>query len=80
MKVEVQLFATLAQYLPAGRTSERTLVDVPAGASVADLLVVLGVPPAMPRIVLVNGHDAPEDHQLQPDDVVAAFPPLAGGC
>ena len=79
MKVEVQLFATLAQYLPAAHTNDRTLVDVPAGARVADLLVALGVPAAMPRIVLVNGHDAPEDHVLQPDDIVAAFPPLAGG-
>jgi molybdopterin converting factor small subunit len=77
--VEVQLFATLAQYLPAGRTTDRTLVDVPPGTRVEDLLRSLGIPSAMPRIVLVNGHDADEDRLLQPDDVVSAFPPLAGG-
>jgi molybdopterin converting factor small subunit len=79
VKVEVQLFATLAQYLPAGRPAERTLLDVPAGTRVTDLLSHLGIPAAMPRIVLVNGHDADDDRVLQPDDVVSAFPPLAGG-
>lgn len=33
----------------------------------------------MPRIVLVNGHDAVEEHPLHPEDVITAFPPLAGG-
>lgn len=75
MKIEVQLFATLAQYLPDGRA----IVEVPARARVADVLASLGVPAAMPRIVLVNGHDAEDDRVLEPDDVIAAFPPLAGG-
>ncbi|MBI1736319.1 MAG: MoaD/ThiS family protein [Candidatus Rokubacteria bacterium] len=79
MKIEVQLFATLAQYLPAGRDTDRAIVEMPPGARVADVLAALGVPAAMPRIVLVNGHDAADDHVLEPDDVVAAFPPLAGG-
>ena len=79
MNVEVQLFATFAQYLPPRRDADRAVIDVPAGTRVADLLASLGIPPALPRIVLVNGHDAEDDHLLQPDDVVAAFPPLAGG-
>ncbi|HJU86458.1 MAG TPA: MoaD/ThiS family protein [Gemmatimonadota bacterium] len=80
MKIEVQLFATLAQYLPPERDTGRAVLEVPADARVADVLASLGVPAALPRIVLVNGHEADEDRILRPDDVVAAFPPLAGGC
>ena len=43
------------------------------------LLRRLGIPDDVPRVVLVNGHDADDDRPLQPDDVVSAFPPLAGG-
>ena len=78
MKVEVELFATLAEYLPAG-TRDRAPVDVPADATVTDLLHTLGIPDVMPRIVLVNGHDADDGDRLRPGDVVSVFPPLAGG-
>ena len=80
MKVEVQLFATLAQYLPPERNTDRAVIDVATGVRVADVLASLGVPATMPRIVLVNGHETDEDHVLGPDDVVAGFPPQAGGC
>jgi molybdopterin converting factor small subunit len=79
VKVEVQLFATLAPYLPPADTDGRSLIDLSTPATVADVLQVLGIPAAMPRIVLVNGHDADESASLAPDDVVAIFPPLAGG-
>ena len=78
MKVEVELFATLAEYLPAG-AGDRAPVDVPVDATVTDLLHTLGIPDAMPRIVLVNGHDAEDGERLRPGDVVSVFPPLAGG-
>ena len=78
MKVEVELFATLAEYLPAG-TSDRAPVDLPTDATVTDLLHTLGIPDAMPRIVLVNCHDAEDGERLRPGDVVSVFPPLAGG-
>jgi hypothetical protein len=79
VKVGLQLFATLAQYLPPGQDPDRVMLDVPPGARVSDVLASLGVPAAMPRIVLVNGHEADEDRVLAPNDVLAAFPPLAGG-
>ncbi|MBI2202271.1 MAG: MoaD/ThiS family protein [Candidatus Rokubacteria bacterium] len=79
MKVEVQLFATLAPYQPPSGEDGRALLDVPPGTTVTQALRALGIPDEMPRIVLVNGHDALDDRLLQPDDVVAAFPPLAGG-
>lgn len=79
MKVEVQLFATLAPYQPPSGQDGRALLDVPSGTTVVQALRALGIPDEMPRIVLVNGHEALDDRALEPDDVVAAFPPLAGG-
>ena len=79
MKVEVQLFATLAPFQPAADASGRSVIDLPSPATVADVLRALAIPDPMPRIVLVNGHDAEGDRLLEPDDVVSVFPPLAGG-
>jgi molybdopterin converting factor small subunit len=55
------------------------VIDVPADATVADVAHALRIPDELPKIVLVNGHEAEDDVRLQPDDVVAMFPPLAGG-
>lgn len=79
MKVEVQLFATLAQFLPPRSEHGRAVVDVPDGGTVGDVADALGIPAAMPRIALVNGEDADDGRRLAPGDVVTLFPPLAGG-
>ena len=80
MIIEVELFATLVPYLPPEHDSHgRARVDLPDGATVADLASRLGIPPELPRIVLVNGEDAEADHRLAPEDQVTFFPPLAGG-
>lgn len=79
MKIEVQLFATLAQYQPAVDASGRSVIDVPGGATVVDVLRALAVPDGLPKIILVNGHEADDSAHLAPNDVVTVFPPLAGG-
>lgn len=79
MKVEVSLFATLADYLPADSHGGRGLVDLPEGSTVVDLARALGIPPDLPWIVLVNGQDAEAGRRLAAEDVVTLFPPLAGG-
>ena len=79
MKVEVQLFATLAAYLPPdGREGAATL-DVPDRSTVHDVIQRLGLPTDLERVTLVNGGDAPPDRSLSSGDVLALFPPLAGG-
>lgn len=80
MTVRVQLFATLAAYLPAG-SAERggASVEVPDGATLSDLVAALGIPADLPRLALVNGREAEPGHRLAPGDEVALFPPLAGG-
>lgn len=80
MKVEVRLFATLVTFLPAAsRNAGTAILDVPDGATVADVTTALGIPPTLPRITLVNGEEAGPGRHLAAHDVVTLFPPLAGG-
>ena len=79
MTVEVRLFATLAQFLPADSTDGSAVVDVPEGSTIADVARRLGIPSGFDRVLLLNGVEAEPDQQLGPGDVVDIFPPLAGG-
>jgi molybdopterin converting factor small subunit len=79
VKVEVRLFATLAAFLPPGSRDDALLIEVPEGSTVRDVSRVLGMPPDLARVSLVNGHDRDLDRPLSDQDVVSLFPPLAGG-
>lgn len=79
MRVEVRLFATFAAFLPPDSVAGAATVEIAEGATVAELAERLGIPAALPRITLVNGEDAGLDRRLAFGDVVALFPPLAGG-
>jgi molybdopterin converting factor subunit 1 len=63
---------------------DRLEIDVPAGATVSDLLRELQaldperrLPPS--PLVAVNERYARHDHVLRPGDEVAVVPPVAGG-
>jgi hypothetical protein len=77
--IDVQLFASLARYLPPGRSGDAVTLEIPEGACVGDVIRRLGIPATMPRIVLVNGEDADDERVLEPHDVLSLVPPLAGG-
>jgi molybdopterin converting factor small subunit len=79
VKVEVRLFATFAAFLPPNSVAGAATVEVGEGTTVATLAERLGIPAAVSRITLVNGEDADPDRRLASGDVVAVFPPLAGG-
>lgn len=84
MKITFKLYATLTDYLPPlARASNRVSMDVPDGATVAEVVAQFQLPPKLVHLVLVNGHYiAPEvraTHALVPDDVLAVWPPIAGG-
>ncbi|OGK97366.1 MAG: hypothetical protein A2W08_00970 [Candidatus Rokubacteria bacterium RBG_16_73_20] len=68
-----------AAYLPPGSRDGVVVLDLPEDATVGDVMRRLGIPADSTRVVLVNGHDAAPEQSLAPDDVVAVFPPLAGG-
>jgi len=79
MMVQVELFATLGPYLPAGSAGDAPLLEVPTGSTVADIASRLGIPADMPWIALINGQDPTFRQRLREGDVVSMFPPLAGG-
>jgi molybdopterin converting factor small subunit len=79
MKVEVRLFATLQPYLPAGAHGDGISLDLPAGATVRDVVQSLKIPGELACLTVVNGRDADGDQVLAPGDELALFPPLAGG-
>jgi molybdopterin synthase sulfur carrier subunit len=79
MRVTVRLHATLRRFLPAGASNNVVTVEVAAGATVADVVARLGIPPGHAKMI-VSG-----DECLEPASVVRdgqeldLFPPLAGG-
>ena len=79
MRVEVELFATLAAYLPAGTTGDSVTLDLPDGTTVAEVIRSLAIPIRLECLTVVNGRDAPSEHRLADGDVLSLFPPLAGG-
>jgi len=79
VRVDVQLHATLATFLPSRARGGVAPVDLPDTATVADLIRELAIPLDLSRIVLVNGHDVDDETLLRAGDVVDVFPPLAGG-
>ncbi len=77
MRVQVKLFAGLRKLAPEGKSPFP--LDLPEGATVGELLKVLGVPEDKPKILLVNGRHAGNDQALRDGDEVSIFPPVAGG-
>jgi len=84
VRITLKLYATLTDYLPpAARAGNRTELDVTEGASIAAVLAPFGLPPKLTHLVLVNGvfvpREARDSHGLREGDVLAVWPPIAGG-
>ena len=84
MKITFKLFASLTDYLPpAVRALNAMEIEVPAGATVMQVIEPFALPPSMVHLVLVNGrYLAPPERSTQPlndGDVLAIWPPIAGG-
>jgi sulfur carrier protein ThiS len=83
VKVTVKLYATLADYLPSGARNNRIAVDVAESATVDAILRAFLLPPKLTHLVLVNGTyiapDARPTTGLVEGDVLAVWPPIAGG-
>lgn len=83
MRVTVKLYATLGDYLPPGASSNRVDVEVGEHATVDGVLAPFSLPPKLTHLVLVNGAFIPPGERattfLCAGDVVAVWPPIAGG-
>ena len=79
MTIQLALFAYLSRYQPdgqGGRTARP--IDVADGATVGELIALLGLPDGA-RVVLLNGRHAGDGQELSDGDRLAIFPPIAGG-
>lgn len=78
MKVKVKLFGPLRKRLPAGTKGRVAEIDMPEDATIDDLAVHLGIEEE-PAVVSLNDQEAHRGRKMKTGDVVAFFPPLAGG-
>ncbi len=79
MKIEIALYASLTQYLPAGAENRKAVITARDGATAREVMSQLSIPHDHPNILLVNGKQANPDTVLKDGESLAVFPPLAGG-
>ena len=84
MRITFKLYASLTQYLPAdSRYDNRVQLELPEGSPIAEVIAPFGLPERLVHLVLVNGTYVPPEqrltHVLKDGDVLAIWPPIAGG-
>lgn len=84
MKITLKLFASLTDYLPPeSRYTNIVVLDIAPETTIGQLVEQYRLPEKLVHLVLVNGHYiAPElrlAQTLTEGDVLAIWPPIAGG-
>ena len=84
MKITLKLFATLTEYLPPeSRYTNIVELDVPERTTVGSIIADKQLPAKWVHLVLVNGRyidpDKRDQQVLVDGDVLAIWPPIAGG-
>jgi sulfur carrier protein ThiS len=79
MEVKVTLFGHHARLLPPGTSGNATSVEFQEGATIADVLDALGVPPEGRSYVQLNGSREEPSAALADGDEVRVIVPLGGG-
>lgn len=79
IQVSIRLYAGLRHYLPDLPLGKPTLLILPTGAAVGDVLDRLGIPREETRSCFINGRQRDHDFVLSDGDEAAFFPPVAGG-
>ena len=83
MRITFKLYAGLGEYLPADSRNNTTVAEIEPGTSAHAIIYRFNVPPERAHLVLLNGvylNAAERDSRtLQDGDVLAVWPPVAGG-
>jgi len=79
MKVQIKLFSVLRDYVSDYDPQKGVAADLPAGATVSDLLSHLGIPMSKAPVVICNSRILQATDTIQPDSTLNIFQPVAGG-
>ena len=83
MNLTVKLVGPLSRFLPAGSNGNETQVNAAEGATVSDLIKMLGLPDDLKFIVSINDDIVPiqerQSRSLSSSDSIKIIPPLKGG-
>lgn len=73
--IELKLFVTLSQYLP----DNSDCLEIENGTTVEKLILDLGIPNDLVKLIFINGKKQNGSYQLKNNDRVGLFPPVGGG-
>jgi sulfur-carrier protein len=79
MKINLNLYASLTEYLPDKARGNPNSIELPEGTTIKEFIEQLRIPLDTPRIIFLNGAHAPLSAFLKDGDRLGMFPPLAGG-
>ncbi|MBL8314831.1 MAG: MoaD/ThiS family protein [Rubrivivax sp.] len=84
MRITFKLYASLTDYLPIDRRNGNAMpLEVPTGATVAEIVARFALPMKMVHLVLIDGvYVPPEARATRPlaeGETLAIWPPIAGG-
>jgi len=79
MQVQIQLFATLTDYLPKDSRGKAINLEVDPGTSIQELLQELQIPQDLVKLIFKNGIQAQNKDILEENDRIGVFPPIGGG-
>jgi molybdopterin converting factor small subunit len=79
--VQVKMFMNFKKYLPSESRDGRAVVSVQEGATLQDLMSMLGIPGDEQGTAVINGisYGVADTQVLRDGDVVSFFSPVAGG-
>ena len=75
INIELNLFATLSQYLPENKQS----CQIHENTSIEKLIQELGIPDDMVKLTFINGKRTERTYILKHGDRLGIFPPIGGG-
>lgn len=83
MQITFKLYAMLAEHLPPDRQGNAVNLEVAEDSTIESVIEPFRLPEHLVHLVLVNGRYVAREHRaghrLQAGDVLAIWPPVAGG-
>jgi molybdopterin converting factor small subunit len=79
MRVTVVCFGAMREHLPAPTTGNSAELEAPSGATVGDVIDLLGAPRRLAFSVLVDGVQADLSREVSEGAEVTLMPPFSGG-